>query len=327
MSDRRALSLVAALLLLGVAASAHADEASAEAAFREARRLMKEGRPAEACPQFEASYREAPALGALLNLAVCHQQIGRTASAYAEFRQVQEMARQRADSRETIARELADALAPRLTRLRIELVTPNAPSIVVYRNAVDVTHELDVSVPVDPGVHALEASAPGFVIWTGAADVTGEGQTVVVHVPVFKRAPVPVAALTKTSPAPKVAQTPPVPMADDPPLPDVRRAAAIGLGSAAAIAIGGALAAEMWGQARYEKAQTAESQLDADELVTAANQPLSTAQGLAVAGVGLAAASAYLWLTRDEPAAPDRRLEVTPAIGPGDVQAVLQGTF
>jgi hypothetical protein len=76
-SSRGVLAFAAVLVLLGVAASAHADEAVAEAAFREARRLAKEGRHAEACRQFEASYREAPALGALLNLAVCHQQIGR----------------------------------------------------------------------------------------------------------------------------------------------------------------------------------------------------------------------------------------------------------
>jgi hypothetical protein len=336
--SRSALPLVAALIVIGASPPARADEAAAEAAFREARRLMKEGRPAEACPQFEASYREAAALGALLNLAVCHQEIGRIASAYAELRDAEEMARQRADSREAIARELADALEPRLTWLRIHVVTPVAPGMVIVRNAVDVTEDLGFAVPVDPGEYSLEATAPGRVAWTATIRTGGEGQTVSVFVPTLQATPVRVtspldaAVALPTPAAPASAIASPVPRNDDRSRSSRQRTVAIGLGVASAVVLSGAVAAEVWGRILYtdveaDREDNRLTQEEADALVAEANVPHYAAQGLAVAGAGLAAASAYLWLTRDEAAPRGRSIAVTPAVTTGGVHAVLRGTF
>jgi hypothetical protein len=188
-SHRLLLAAALAVLLVGAPRPASADTAAAEAAFREGRRLAREGRFAEACPLFEASHRAAPALGALLNLAICHEEIGRTASAYAGYRAAQEMARVRVDPREAVARGLADRLAPRLTRLRVELAGAMAHGLIVRRGPSDITDALGVAAAVDPGEHVLEASAPGHVTWLLAVTVTREGETTVVQVPELRADP------------------------------------------------------------------------------------------------------------------------------------------
>jgi len=57
------------------------DPAAAEASFQQAKKLMSEGKYAEACPRLEESDRLDPADGTKLNLAVCYEQIGDTSKA------------------------------------------------------------------------------------------------------------------------------------------------------------------------------------------------------------------------------------------------------
>src|SRR4051794_10726019 len=57
----------------------------AEGLFRQAQKLLGEGKIHEACDAFAASQKAEPAVGTLLNLAACHEKEGRTATAWAEF--------------------------------------------------------------------------------------------------------------------------------------------------------------------------------------------------------------------------------------------------
>lgn len=69
------------------------DRALAQAHFDEGRALLARGAIAAACPKFVESYQLEPALGTLLNLALCHEAQGRLASAWAEFNDARKAAR------------------------------------------------------------------------------------------------------------------------------------------------------------------------------------------------------------------------------------------
>ena len=173
------------IALLGVALAvgqAHADDkAAAEALFVKAKQLDRAGDVAGACPLFEASYRADPQLGVLLNVANCHEVLGRTGVAWAEFNEAAELAARKSDPREEFARRRASALEPRLVRLHVDVSA--MPGLVVRRGDADITSLLAQDVVVDPGTYTIEASAPGHHTWTTRVEVHREGGVETVSVP------------------------------------------------------------------------------------------------------------------------------------------------
>jgi hypothetical protein len=150
---------------------------------------MKKGNFADACPKLEASQAREARSGTLLNLASCREHEGKTATAWALYKDAATLARtEKRPVNEAKAVELAAAVERRLSRVRVAPAA-SAPSEVV---AVD-GRPLDaasvgVAVPVDPGQHVVSASAPGYVPWS-AQIVVGEG-TQSVSVPALAKATV-----------------------------------------------------------------------------------------------------------------------------------------
>src|SRR5579883_2794024 len=115
------LVLVTAAAVLAPRPATAADPAAAESLFDQGRQLMDQGRYSEACPKFEESQRLDPGLGTQFHLADCWEHLGRTATAWALFREVESQARAQGEgSREKIAHDRAATLQPMLPRLVID---------------------------------------------------------------------------------------------------------------------------------------------------------------------------------------------------------------
>jgi len=174
----------------GPARAAAVDVAQAEALFRDAKRLMAAERYAEACPKLEESQRLDPGGGTLLNLAVCHEAMGKTATAWAEFSEARAQAHaDRRVDRERVASERLAELEGKLSRLTVVLAPGVDPKgIEILRNGVPLrAASLGLAIPVDPGKHAIVAVS-GDRRWETAALVGSAGDRVTVVVPAFEPA-------------------------------------------------------------------------------------------------------------------------------------------
>src|SRR5579872_6900411 len=125
-----AVSLAGATLAASPAARAQApagmsDKVAAEALFEDGRRMVAAGNFADACPKFADSQRLDPSAGTLLNLASCYEKLGRTATAWATYREAASAANAtgRTEYVQTAQRH-AEALATNLARLTISVAAP-----------------------------------------------------------------------------------------------------------------------------------------------------------------------------------------------------------
>ncbi|MET0594468.1 MAG: hypothetical protein ABW133_17330 [Polyangiaceae bacterium] len=191
---RRKSRAAASLLTLGalfVAGNASAEpgateKATAEALFQQGTELMGEKQFAAACEKFAGSQQLDPALGTILRLADCNDRIGKSASAWAMFKEAGSMARSRNEpDRQRMADERALELEKRLSRLEIKLESRNVPGGYELKlNGVSIPRATwDTPLPVDPGRQKLEASAPGRVSWTGSVEVPEGPATRSIEVP------------------------------------------------------------------------------------------------------------------------------------------------
>lgn len=187
-------TLIALLWLcpaLAAAQNASDTKAAANELFDEGKRLVATGDVDHACGKFEASLQLLDQLGVRLNLADCHEQQGRTATAWAEFREAGSQADKRGDPRAAYARQRADALTPRLVKLQISVPPASQlPGLAVRRDGAAVPREAFGSpLPVDPGSYTIDASAAGYLAWSTQVEVKNSGEIVMVEVPRLAVAP------------------------------------------------------------------------------------------------------------------------------------------
>jgi serine/threonine-protein kinase len=159
-------------------AQAVSGAAAAEALFQDGRALLMAGKADQACPKLEESQRLDPATGTLLAVALCHEQLGRLASAWAEFADVE--ARSRRDERpdrERTAREHGAALRPRLSTLTLEVPKDVAalPGLVIALDGVAIGRAAwEAAIPVDGGEHVVVATVPDRPPWKTTVSIGSE---------------------------------------------------------------------------------------------------------------------------------------------------------
>lgn len=188
-----------------------ADAAAAQSLFDDARRLMKAGRHATACPKLAESQRLDPGPGTQYHLADCYEHVGRTASAWALFLEVAAAARSAGNvDRERAARERAARLEPKLARLTIIVpAASRADGMRVTRNGTLVGEGLwDSAVAVDPGEQKVSATAPGHTPWVGTV-AARPGGTATLSIPALARAPEQTPATSTAVPASRATAGPP----------------------------------------------------------------------------------------------------------------------
>lgn len=182
---RPLLITLAAFISLNLGSLARADlspteRATAEAMFQRGVTLMEQGQFDEACTTFSATLELEKGLGTMLRLADCYDHQGKTASAWALFKEIAANAGLANDVvREQIATDRVTELESRLSLLRLTVqapkaLTPAAEEVVpdLTLGGLDIPKPMwDAPFPMDPGVHPIEVNAPGYEPWQSTIDI------------------------------------------------------------------------------------------------------------------------------------------------------------
>jgi len=308
------LALVAALFAPTLARAQATDAAMAQSLFDEGRKLMNDKKYAEACPKLAESQRLDPALGTLLNLAVCHERSGRTATSWSELRDVVSLARrENRPERERYAREHIAALEPKLSRLTIARSAGATDSVEVrLDDALFGEGALGTAVTIDPGAHRIEARAPGKKPWKTEITIGANADRKVVEIPPLDPEPKPLAS-APPPPPPPIAREPPPPA----PAPGGGKTAGFVLGGLGLVALGVGAVAGIEAIAKWNdrtdhcpKDACDAAGLDADKV--ARRWALLADVGVGVGVVGVAVGAIFLVSGSKTSAG---RVDVSPRIG------------
>jgi hypothetical protein len=307
------------------------DAALAQSLFDEARHLMLANRFADACPKLAESHRLDPAVGTLLNLAVCNERLGKTASAWAEYRDAESIAkREGRPDRVTYAREHATQLEPRLSHLFLVRAAGNVDRDLEVRLDGVVVGEpaLGSAIPVDPGPHRIDARAPGKRPWSLEVGVGDRGEEQRAAIPALEDAtplaPAPPAPPPTVEAPPPTAVAMPLPAAGSiaGEMPAARRPSrtvfyVVGTAGLASLAFGGVAGMQAivrWND-RLELCAgdvCSPAGLNADR--AARGWALASDIGLGVGVVGIGAAAYLLWSSSTAEAPRSGRVVVTPTV-------------
>jgi serine/threonine-protein kinase len=185
------LLLALALTRAARADSSAEDRAAADALYEEAGKLMAAERWAEACPKLEASLKLDPGIGTTLRLAQCYEKTGRTASAWSLYSDAEAMARRVGDKRAEEAARRVKLMEPLLSRLLLDVAPENrAIGAEIKRDGKVIdAGAWGAAMPLDPGPHVIEASAPGRVTWRSTITIEPRPGKTSAQVPPLQPAP------------------------------------------------------------------------------------------------------------------------------------------
>jgi hypothetical protein len=190
-----ALSL-AALLTAGSKASAQTQPMRPVVIelFDAGRKLAGAGDYAGACAKFEEAIHAdgTRRYGLLMNLGQCNEKQGRTATAWSLYKEAAFTARREARvADEANATQLAADLEPKLPRLLVNATANQATSGLVIRTDGQELGAgmLGTAIPLDPGSHIVEVTAPGYSVWSTTVTVEADGSVKTLNVPALVKQP------------------------------------------------------------------------------------------------------------------------------------------
>jgi PEGA domain len=325
----RSVWVVATILL--AARPVFADGSAADEAFKKGRELLKSGKYAAACAEFEHSQELDPALGTLFNIAECDEKIGKLASALAAYREV--VSRDTKPERRQVASDAATRLSARVPKLvvKVPAAAKHATISLGGKRAIDP----NTPVEVDLGRYVVEVHADGMKPYTTKVTIADEGKTVTVTAKLVVDKSLPklepdhadhvdheVARHDHAADGPS-----------DEPAPRSHRKtlaiAVIAAGGAALVTGGvyGGLASSSWNDAKAVcGGTTCTTQTDLDRAAALGDQARSKANistGLVVAGGVVAALGVVLWVT----APSEHAVAVAAHAGPDGGTVTITGRF
>jgi hypothetical protein len=159
------IAVVAMMVLFAqVAAAGPTSQEKADALFKKGKTLLGQQQYADACAAFAESHKLDPAIGTVLNLALCFEGWGKVASAQKAYLEAEKLAAIKGDQkRASAARQRADALTPRIPKI-VFTGLPDAlpPDLTVAIDADQVGLDaLRTGISVDPGPHVVHYSVEG----------------------------------------------------------------------------------------------------------------------------------------------------------------------
>ena len=335
-----AASAAAVVLLSSVPAAAQpsdAGRAKADALFREGQQLLAAGELPAACAKLEESERLDPKIGRLLNVAYCHEKLGRIASAWHEYDQAAAMAIQAHQAeREKFARAHAAALAKQLSFLRLEMGTPPDGTQVSIDDKPLAHDQWGIPFAVDPGQHTVTVQAPGYKTLTVPTNVTGTGEMRVDVSALQKEAAAAPPPAVAPAPAPAATTQPAAPSGEEAPQAEAPAghggsrmlAYVVGGAGIVALGVGAGFGADALSLRNEADAHCPGRQCDASGLSSISSAKTAatiSTIGLAVGVVGIGAGT---WLlVRSSPAPTAARATVAPFVAADRAGLSLQGAW
>ena len=182
------LGLGAALVALSLSASVPSmaqTQPVANKLFQEGRALVEKKQYPEAIEKFKASHAMEPSVGALLNLGDAYKELGKIASAWSAYTNATSLAKARSDNRAAEAEQRAKALEPRLPKLTVHTTARHAEMTVTDNGLALPAASFETALPVDPGPHAVVATAKGKKAFRANVDLA-EAQSREVIIPALE---------------------------------------------------------------------------------------------------------------------------------------------
>lgn len=320
------------------------DKALSSELFKQAKKLLAEGKTAEACAKLEESQRLLPATGTLLNLAICHETLGKTATAYAELTEARARAQKDGQKdRVSLAEAHITALEPKLSRLTITVPTEvDLPGLRVFRDGSEIGRAAwGTAMPVDPGEHQVEARAEGHKTWTRSVQVGPDADAKSIQIEALELDAPPAVEPPPTPPPPAPVMLPPQPapgpQRDRRPVPrtasgDDQRVFAYVLGGVGLVGVG---VGSYFGLRAFSKWSDSDKQCPKNDQCTAAGAAAAkdartaadvSTVSFAVGGAALAV-GAWLFFSAEPSETRGSALWIAPALGPESASTVVGGRF